>query len=542
MPQLLIETNAPSMFSMVEARQAPGSGKMVARGEFGRVGVATANGRIYPERLMEREIKRLGEDLKGRRVLGELDHPADGKTSLKRVSHVITDIWVEKDGRVMGEAEILNTTMGKELKALIEAKIPVGVSSRGFGSTKASGTAEGEEVQDDFVLRTYDFVADPAVKTAIPGITMESVDSPTAAQLFLAEFPEVAAQLSEAAVKDAVERAKGKAVAGVDEAVAAAEARVRSELTEAFERRLAQSLIEAREDLTSELREEFSLDPAVGAAKATLAMIAEAVAAYRAVPEERVVKDALRAKDEAAVAAIKRADETKAKCEELEVQLHVARKVAGHAAGATLVSLMEDTGARTIEAADKKLSALMESMPEAMELTEAQVQLREENATLRATQAALQEKVEGLDGRLRRAVEMAQEVESRRSIAEDHAAELEEQLAAVQAQVKADQAEIARAQAQAKLATYKADKVAGMANARALLGLMEDVTSEAGVDNVVEKHGKMEVADGDLRAMRERLRRGAGEPKELEEGRHRSRADSPDDIDMDAAWQIATGR
>ncbi len=62
---------------------------MVARGEFGRWGVATQNGRIYSESLMGREIKRLNEDLKSRRVLGELDHPSDGKTSLKRVSHVV---------------------------------------------------------------------------------------------------------------------------------------------------------------------------------------------------------------------------------------------------------------------------------------------------------------------------------------------------------------------------------------------------------------------------------------------------------------------
>jgi hypothetical protein len=43
MPQLLIETSKPSAFVMTEARAQKGSGRMVARGEFGRVGVPTQN-------------------------------------------------------------------------------------------------------------------------------------------------------------------------------------------------------------------------------------------------------------------------------------------------------------------------------------------------------------------------------------------------------------------------------------------------------------------------------------------------------------------
>ncbi len=364
MPQLLIETSKPTAFLMAEARQAAGSGKLVARGEFGRVGVPTQNGRRYSEALMGREIKRLAEDLKTRRVLGELDHPADGKTSLKRVSHVITDLWIEKDGRVMGEAEILNTPEGKTLKALIEANIPIGVSSRGFGSTKPAADEEAEDVQDDFSLKTYDFVADPAVRTAIPNITTESVDEPTAAQMFLSEFPDLARQIQEAAAQDALAKAKDKVTAGLDAAVAEAERRVRSEMTEAFERRLAQALIEAREDIGTQLREEYAVDPAVGGARATLAAIAEMVGAYRQHPDEAAVRDALRAKDIEVAERTKERDEAVEEGKQAAIMLRVERQIGGHPMAEMIRELLRGARMESVEDAEAKLAVVMEHLPE----------------------------------------------------------------------------------------------------------------------------------------------------------------------------------
>ncbi|MEJ2293677.1 MAG: hypothetical protein P8Y23_02805, partial [Candidatus Lokiarchaeota archaeon] len=108
--KILIEST-PVTLSLVESAYG---NKTIARGEFGRCGIPTQNGRIYPEKLMQREIDRLQEDLSHRRILGELDHPSSGRTSLKRVSHVITGLKI-KDGIVIGEAEILNTPEGKTL-------------------------------------------------------------------------------------------------------------------------------------------------------------------------------------------------------------------------------------------------------------------------------------------------------------------------------------------------------------------------------------------------------------------------------------------
>ena len=147
MKSLLIDA-MPITLSLVEGDDGD---KVVARGEFARCDVPTQNGRKYSRALYEREVAKLQDAIKRRRMFGELDHPADGKTMLQRVSHIVTKLEVADDGRVIGEAEILDTPTGKTLKAILAAGAEAGVSSRGFGSTKSlkDGTTE---VGDDFVL------------------------------------------------------------------------------------------------------------------------------------------------------------------------------------------------------------------------------------------------------------------------------------------------------------------------------------------------------------------------------------------------------
>jgi hypothetical protein len=168
--QLLIDAT-PIKLSLQESE-----GKTVARGEFARCDVPTQNGRTYPRGVYEREIKKLQESVNSRRAFGELDHPEDGKTKLSRVSHVITKLEIDKNGVVIGEAEILNTPNGQTLKAILDSGAEVGVSSRGFGSTRS--LPDGSQmVGEDFTLRSFDFVADPAMKCAYPQIFSEDVDT-----------------------------------------------------------------------------------------------------------------------------------------------------------------------------------------------------------------------------------------------------------------------------------------------------------------------------------------------------------------------------
>jgi hypothetical protein len=168
MAELLIDT-MPLTFTLEEATDRPG--KYIFRGQFARSDKATDNKRLYREHLWRREIGRIGEAMSRRGVYGELDHPADGRTRLARVSHLLTKLSV-KGTEVIGEAEILDTPNGRIMKVLADAKASVGVSSRGFGSVKT--IADGvQEVQEDFRLDTFDFVADPATKTAYPKLFKE---------------------------------------------------------------------------------------------------------------------------------------------------------------------------------------------------------------------------------------------------------------------------------------------------------------------------------------------------------------------------------
>lgn len=165
----LIDT-VPVRFQLVESKE----GRPKIKGRFGMVETATNNGRLYGEALMTRELGRLSEDIERRRVFGELDHPADGRTRLNRVSHIITSLEINEEKEVIGEAEILNTDAGRNLLAIIEAGGEVGVSSRGMGTTKSD--AKGNKiVNEDFRLMTFDVVAEPATTGAYPKFYMEGL-------------------------------------------------------------------------------------------------------------------------------------------------------------------------------------------------------------------------------------------------------------------------------------------------------------------------------------------------------------------------------
>jgi hypothetical protein len=159
---------------LTESTGADGVKFLVAEGLFGWCDKPTANGRIYPKAIMEREINRLQGVIKSNRLAGELEHPEDGTTNLNRVSHRITELKVNPDGSVTGKLEAMGTTKGEELRKIFESGLIVGVSSRGLGSVVEDRSTGNKIVQEDFSLLTYDVVADPAVGNALPEFRYES--------------------------------------------------------------------------------------------------------------------------------------------------------------------------------------------------------------------------------------------------------------------------------------------------------------------------------------------------------------------------------
>ncbi len=514
---LLVEA-IPSKLALVEGT----GGKLIARGEFGRVGTPTDNGRTYPEKLMLREIKKLEPDMKRRRVLGELDHPQDGRTSLKRASHVITSLKI-KDGIVIGEAEILGTPEGKILKALIDAGIEVGVSSRGFGSTApGDGNNEAEVVQDDFSLKTYDFVADPAVRSAVPAIYTEDLDDPSIAKMFMDEFPEIAESLKggEGALTESADDKDAKALR---ESVVA-------ELSENFERKLKDALVEQREGLERQLREEIGSDPEIGGAKAVLAAIADLVSEYRTDLSDAVVRDAMKAKELEVAEAVEQRDKALSMAKMAAHGLHIERAISGHPMAESIRKLMLNRTFENVKDVQVALDAILEDLPAADDVvSKDEARVREENAELRGKIALLESKVDELEGRVLKASKLAERIDEQRIAevkeANEKIAEVEDLLE--EAQAKAEKAEERirtiqessnRRVEEAKLQAYKLEKVAGLPNGRELLGLMENVQDRSVVDELVEKRGVRRMADESLNQMLDRVKKGkTGSRMRLEE-------------------------
>ena len=127
-------------------------------------GVRNANQRVYPVNEIGRAVKTLSEQIEGGySVLGEVDHPEGLNINLDRVSHMISETWMEGDNGY-GKLKILPTPMGQLVKTMLENGVKLGVSSRGSGnvSEDCSGNVS------DFEIITVDVVAQPSAPGAYP--------------------------------------------------------------------------------------------------------------------------------------------------------------------------------------------------------------------------------------------------------------------------------------------------------------------------------------------------------------------------------------
>jgi hypothetical protein len=145
-----------------EKRFVAGGG-MILSGKLQEADVQNGNGRVYPHKVLMREVENYKKLVKENRALGELDHPDDSVINLKNASHMVTAIWME-DKAVMGKVKVLNTPSGQVLKSLVESGVKLGISSRGMGSVSEGGG--NVVVQEDFQLICFDFVSEPSTPNA----------------------------------------------------------------------------------------------------------------------------------------------------------------------------------------------------------------------------------------------------------------------------------------------------------------------------------------------------------------------------------------
>ena len=126
-------------------------------------GVRNANQRVYPVEEIGRAVKTLSEQIQGGySVLGEVDHPEGLNINLDRVSHMITECWMDGPNGY-GKLKVLPTPMGQLVKTMLESGVKLGVSSRGSGEV-----SEGSGEVSDFEIITVDVVAQPSAPGAYP--------------------------------------------------------------------------------------------------------------------------------------------------------------------------------------------------------------------------------------------------------------------------------------------------------------------------------------------------------------------------------------
>ena len=138
-----------------------GDGAYVLEGIFGEIDKKNRNNRIYTESEYVPQIEALQSKIGSSKLLGELDHPQTFDVSLKNVSHVIEELSYDSETKqVKGKIRLLDTEAGRQAKALVDAGVPLQISSRAAGTVESNGTVKIKQ------LFTYDLVADPGFENA----------------------------------------------------------------------------------------------------------------------------------------------------------------------------------------------------------------------------------------------------------------------------------------------------------------------------------------------------------------------------------------
>ena len=138
-----------------------------------KYGVPNRNGRVYPEKILKREVDNYQKLIEKGSALSELNHPESSLVDLERSSHRVLETWWE--GNVlMGKLEILTSPayhktgviscVGDIAANLLRHDVTLGISSRGVGSLEREGGKN--MVQDDFELICFDLVSSPSTPGA----------------------------------------------------------------------------------------------------------------------------------------------------------------------------------------------------------------------------------------------------------------------------------------------------------------------------------------------------------------------------------------
>lgn len=144
-----------------------------------QAGRVNRNGRLYSREVWQGAIEAAQEQIAEGKLWALLEHPEDGwdswdplKGRLERICLRYESLELDGD-TVRATGRIVDTATGRDLKALLEGGIAVGVSSNGTGSAQYLPAKEVlpdhpdpeqfiQVIQPDFRLLTVDMVSDPS--------------------------------------------------------------------------------------------------------------------------------------------------------------------------------------------------------------------------------------------------------------------------------------------------------------------------------------------------------------------------------------------
>lgn len=111
--------------------------------------------------------------------IGFLGHPEDpGCQDFKSACIVMTQMSLDDDGTVHASFNLIDTPVGRIVKAFIDAGVKFGISIRGAGDVSGSGEVD----PDTFCFRGFDLVAFPAYNDCVPTFQQIAASSDLDAQ------------------------------------------------------------------------------------------------------------------------------------------------------------------------------------------------------------------------------------------------------------------------------------------------------------------------------------------------------------------------
>jgi DNA repair exonuclease SbcCD ATPase subunit len=267
----------------------------------------------------------------------------------------------------VGEAVILNTSKGKDLQEIIRAGGRVGVSSRGWGSL-VRGNWQGRTadiVQEDFTLKTFDFVIGQSTKDAEVTQFFEQMDVVNI--LDTDESPEEntkgGKKVMEIKTVDDLKKAYPELCEQlVKEALAEKEKEIKESLEKDFEDRVMKEVEAKREEIKEEVIKEIKNSEEIQTMMATLIEIGKLVKPYISEAkgdeedeEDEEEVDRLKARISELEAELKALRKAKQEAEEKE---KVAKKIQEVTAGKKFEKLLVErlSNCQTVEEVEKRLA------------------------------------------------------------------------------------------------------------------------------------------------------------------------------------------